>query len=149
MLNTVFCSIALLGSILICSKLCLSIGIVTGDSMLPALHHGDYVIIWRLFPTKFLQKHQIVVFEVKKNSYIKRVIGLSGDKVFAKINNLPLHLRQEKVKEFLPYGQKVFDIPPNHFFAAGDARQWGVDSYYWGPIPYQKLKGIVIMKLVF
>lgn len=82
-------------------------------------------------------------------AYIKRIIGVPGDKVrIVKnqgvfINNHPL---QEPYHfssiDYLPeYGTKEIEIPKGYYYVLGDNRNYSYDSHYWGLLPKSRVIG--------
>jgi signal peptidase I len=89
----------------------------------------------------------VVVFEppdVPTEDYIKRVIGLPGDKVEIRdgtvyVNDKPLTENYIKEKPFNAYGPVV--VPPNALFVLGDNRNASRDSRIFGFLPFDKIVG--------
>ena len=121
---------------------------VKGDSMLPSLQSGQYLLINKVVYS-FSSQHrgEVVVFHPPVNSedvYIKRIIGLPGEtieitrgKVY--INGEPLdepYIEEEAVYDYPPYL-----IPPGHYFVLGDNRNGSSDSRRWGPVPEENIIG--------
>ncbi len=79
------------------------------------------------------------------NDYIKRVIGLPGEKVEMKngkvyINDKPL--KEPYVDEALNYEYGPVIVPPNGLFVMGDNRNHSFDSHYWNAwLTQDRLKG--------
>ena len=117
----------------------------------------------QLLPIAEIKRSEIIVFkypEEPDRDFIKRVIGLPGEKVELRekkvyINDKPL---DEPYVHFLqPPGQNSefhevtsFDVrerygpvtvPPNHYFVMGDNRDNSQDSRYWGFLPRELVKG--------
>ncbi|KFN01293.1 signal peptidase I [Bacillus clarus] len=113
---------------------------VEGKSMQPTLHEEDYVFVNKAaVHFSSLQHGEIVIIREEDNSkyYVKRVIGLPGDKV--NITNGTLYVNDKKQDE--PYiNRDVFNdteafynlqttkIPPNKLFVMGDNRAYSRDS---------------------
>ena len=105
-------------------------------------------------PTNIFSKFTYYVLEWGKKSYIKRVIGVSGDHV--KIENGKVYLNGEELYE--PYLQEnvettAFDgiftdviVPENCVFAMGDNRMKSTDSRRFGCIPLEKIEGKVVLR---
>jgi signal peptidase I len=116
-----------------------------------------------LLPVAPIKRGQVIVFkypEEPDRDFIKRVIGLPGEKVELRekrvyIGDKPL---DEPYVHFLqPPGQNSefhevtsFDVrerygpvtvPPNHYFVMGDNRDNSQDSRYWGFLPRELVKG--------
>lgn len=138
---------------------------ITSDSMMPNLLKGDLVLVsksafnlrlpfssFELVRTGKPAREDIVAFSVPgsgNETYIKRIVGVGGDRI--EIKKGELWLNGEVVRpsyslsvtdtEVPDYGP--IDIPEAHFFALGDKRTDSIDSRVWGPIPYSCLKGRV------
>ena len=123
---------------------------VEGTSMLPRLEDHD-----RLFINKFvyriekINRGDIVVFrypEDEEKSYIKRVIGLPGDRLAIKsgqvyINDLPISepYVPEKYRDDRSLDEII--IPPDHYFMMGDHRSISSDSRDFGPVARDLIYG--------
>jgi len=135
---------------------------VQGRSMAPFLLPGDRVIVLRYWPSKWLSKGQVAVFvpPLSENEdqepltptsnrllFIKRVIGLPGDTVITDLRDLPEFERASQAPAYNEDGKRVWHIPPDHFFAKGDS--FGTDSLTWGPIPNDRLVGVMLVRLAY
>ncbi len=123
---------------------------VEGTSMLPRLEDHD-----RLFINKFvyhlerINRGDIVVFrypEDEEKSYIKRVIGLPGDRLRiihgqVYINGLPISepYVPEMYRDERSYAELT--IPPDHYFMMGDHRSISSDSRDFGPVARELIYG--------
>jgi signal peptidase I len=142
--------------------------LVKGASMMPTLEDKDRVIINRIGPKfKSIDRFDIVVIEnvlLQKNeeeNIIKRIIGLPGDKIEYKDDQLYIngkkfsepYLDQEK-KELKDSGPLTYDftleqdlgeitVPEGHYFVLGDNRRVSNDSRNpdIGFIPKEKIMG--------
>jgi signal peptidase I len=81
-------------------------------------------------------------------TYIKRVVGLPGDRLSI-VNG---HVIRNGVREKAPYAvpcdgasecnfPKTFTVPPNDYYMMGDNRPDSLDSRFWGPVPKQWIIG--------
>jgi signal peptidase I len=96
---------------------------------------GDIVVF---SPTEALQKLNY------REAFIKRIIGLPGDKVQVKggqvyINDQPLAETYISDKPEYEWGPMV--IPPNSYFVLGDNRNNSLDSAHWGFVPRENIIG--------
>ena len=116
---------------------------VEGTSMMPGLEDQE-----RIFVNKFvyrwepIQRGDIVVFRYPRDtskSYIKRVIGVAGDRV--RIQSGQVYVNGEALDEdYVPsdyadarsYAEVV--VPRNSFFVLGDHRTMSNDSRDFGPV---------------
>ena len=115
--------------------------IVNGSSMEPTLQNGDNMITDKLFYKKDgLKRFDIVVFPYPANPsthYIKRVIGLPGEKVRIDENGV-IYINDEALDEH--YGLETIENPGNaineitlsgdEYFVLGDNRNDSEDSRF-------------------
>lgn len=120
---------------------------VNGHSMDPTFQNGEYVLT-NLISLRFspLKRGDIVVFVAppdKEKDYIKRIIGLPGDRV--KISGGAVYLNGNKLDQvsflssdvrtnggaFLGEGDEVI-VPEGQYFVMGDNREFSSDSREWG-----------------
>ena len=123
---------------------------VEGTSMQPRLHDQD-----RLFINKFVYRFEnisrgdVIVFHYPRDpskSYIKRVIGLPGDKV--RIDQGTVYVNGNPIDE--PYVPERFQdtrsvaeevIPTGDFWVMGDHRSISSDSRDFGPVARDLIYG--------
>lgn len=124
---------------------------VDGDSMLPTMVSGEYVVINRLsYRFGSPQPGDIIVFHFPrdpKEEYIKRVIGLPGDIVEVMngavyINGQPLAENYLSVK--MNYTGK-WEVPAGQLFVLGDNRNNSSDSHDWGTVPMDYVVGKAVL----
>ncbi len=102
-------------------------------------------------PESLLEKFSYYVLEVGKDSYIKRTIGLPGDKVSIYdgkvfINDEELkedYLQQNVITQAKNQYLTEFTVPDGYIFAMGDNRPNSTDCREFGCIPIQKIESIV------
>lgn len=114
-------------------------------------HRGDIVVF---SPTEELKKQNF------KDAFIKRLIGLPGDKVEIKdgrvyINGRPLQEKyvadgkETAVNICYPgeiYLSKPIVVPPNSYLVLGDNRTNSYDSRCWGVVPRDNIIGRAIVR---
>jgi signal peptidase I len=124
---------------------------VDGDSMVPNLISGEYVVVNRLsYRFGSPQRGDIIVFHFPRNpeeEYIKRVIGLPGDVIEVMngsvfVNGQPLDENYLNVKT--NYTGK-WEVPADQFFVLGDNRNNSSDSHDWGMVPLDYVVGKAIL----
>lgn len=133
---------------------------IKGGSMEPNFHDKEYIltdkISYRLHPPV---RGDVVIFKALVNpyvDYIKRVIGVTGDKV--KVQNGAVYVNGEKLKEdylkdqtFLFPGSFMTDgveitVPPEKLFVMGDNRPHSSDSRQFGPIVISSVVGRAFLR---
>lgn len=147
----------------ICRNFLFSPAIVYGESMLPTFEENDRLLLSKVSD---IQRFDLVVFDApdSEERYIKRVIGLPGDKVEVKDDVLYINGRQmeepylEDVKKELLLDKLTGDftleeitgesvVPEGTLFVMGDNRLHSKDSRFFGPIPISSLIGEVKLQI--
>lgn len=122
--------------------------VVQGPSMEPTLHNNERLIMNKIvYQIGEPERGDIVVFHATKNDdYIKRVIGLPGDKL--EFNNNQLFVNDKPVDE--PYLTNTFtndfgpvSVPEGTYYVLGDNRLNSTDSRVLGSIQMDKIVGRV------
>lgn len=123
---------------------------VEGTSMLPNLEDQDRLFINKLaFRVGDVKRGDVVVFQYPRDhteSYIKRVIGLPGDRVAIDHGRVIVN-GHELVEPYVParftddHSQPEMTIPPNQFFVMGDHRSISKDSRDFGPVGRELIYG--------
>lgn len=150
---------------------------VQGASMEPNFKDGDYLIInefgyketgigfnnFNLFNVnsfRDLKRDDVVVFRYPrdpKQFFIKRVIGLPGEKVKIENGRVTIFNKENPEgmmldeKSFLPAGlitnsSVLTQLSDNEYFVLGDNRQFSHDSRAWGPLPKEDVVGKVLIR---
>ncbi|WP_445305512.1 signal peptidase I [Microcoleus sp. herbarium2] len=79
-----------------------------------------------------------------QNAFIHRIIGLPGDKVEVKreqvyINNKTLQEKYIVEAPFYEFGPVT--VPAKSYLVLGDNRNKSCDSHFWGPVPRENIIG--------
>ena len=144
---------------------------IPSSSMVPTLQVGDHILVWKfMYGLKvplvdkklFAQcpdRGDIIVFVYPRDrskDFIKRVIGLPGEKIQIMgknilVNDKPLedpwgyyaesHVDTNSTRD--NYGPTV--VPPHSLFVMGDNRDNSQDSRYWGFVDLNAVKGNAFM----
>jgi signal peptidase I len=123
---------------------------VEGTSMLPRLEDRD-----RLFINKFvyrvaaIERGDVVVFHYPRDpekSYIKRVIGLPGDRIVIEQGQVWVNgklLRESYVPLMYRDTRSMAElvVPPETYFMMGDHRSISSDSREFGPVDRSLIYG--------
>ena len=132
--------------------------VVVGESMEPTLQDEDRMIVTKIGEPK---RFDLVVFHAPDGrDYIKRVIGLPGDRIEYKNDVLYINgnaFKEPYLEEYknglrdgglltnsftlkeTPVGSEV--VPEGHLFVLGDNRRLSEDSRRIGAIPMEKVVG--------
>ncbi len=120
---------------------------VDGESMLPSLKSGEFVVVNRLAYKFGNPGHgDVIVFRFPRDpsqEFIKRVIGLPGDEV--KIARGVVSINGQKMNEEYiaapPGYQGEWTVPAGAVFVLGDNRNNSSDSHNWGSVPFEDIIG--------
>jgi signal peptidase I len=120
---------------------------VDGFSMEPTLRNGEFVIVNKLaYQFSGPQRGDVIVFHFPRDpaqEYIKRVIGLSGDRV--KVMGGKVYVNDQLINEpyiaAAPNYQSQWTVPEGQLFVLGDNRNNSSDSHNWGPVPMDYVVG--------
>lgn len=132
---------------------------IPSGSMEPTLEIDDRLIVDKVsYHFTNPQRGDIVVFNppdavIKEENlhdpFIKRVIGLPGEKVEVKggrvyINNLPL--RENYIADKPNYTWAPHIVPPNSYLVLGDNRNNSYDGHYWGFVDRNRIIGRAVVR---
>lgn len=130
---------------------------VLGPSMEPTFEHEDRVVITKIHS---IDNFDIVIFDAitEESKYIKRVIGLPGDRVVMEndqlfINDVPFdepYVEDNKAAVF--EGQKLtedfeVEVPKGYLYVLGDNRRESTDSRVLGFIDEKTVVGEVKLRI--
>jgi signal peptidase I len=137
--------------------------VVEGASMRPTLLDQDRMIVTKIGEPK---RFDIIVFHASEDKdYIKRVIGLPGDRIEYKGDTLYINGKSYNEPYLDEYKQEITDgpltnsftlretpvrsdvVPEGHLFVLGDNRRYSKDSRHIGAVPMEKVVGTT--KVVF
>jgi len=123
---------------------------VEGTSMLPGLEDQERIFINKfVYRFESIQRGDIVVFHYPRDpqkSYIKRVIGVAGDRVairngYVYVNGVLLREPYVPVEFFDPRSFSETVVPPGHYYVLGDHRTMSNDSRDFGPVDADHIYG--------
>ncbi len=124
---------------------------VDGSSMEPTLHTGELVIVDKLsYRVGKPQRGDVIVFHYPRNpekEYIKRVIGLPGDRVDIVDGQVYINgaLLQESYIAAFPTYPGNWTVDTHSLFVLGDNRNNSDDSHRWGSVPLDYVIGKAII----
>jgi signal peptidase I len=135
--------------------------LVKGESMQPNFIDGEYILtskVYKWWGTP--QRGDVIVLKSpddKSVQFIKRIIGLPGEKIEVTNNHITIFNTQHpdgyvlnesylsaqiltEGKSFLPEGQ-TYTIPLDHYIVMGDNRTYSYDSRTWGTLDKNDIIG--------
>lgn len=133
--------------------------IVEGQSMLPTFNNSDYLITEKIsYLFRSPKRGEVVIFHPPDNpsvNYIKRLVGLPGDKI--EVKNQNVYVNSQKINE--PYltsndqtkaATQDFSLMlrEGEYFVLGDNRNHSRDSREIGPIPYSSIVSRIWVRLL-
>lgn len=163
---------------------------IPSGSMIPTLKIGDYILVnkfsyglrfpvtrFKFFDLGYPERGDVMVFTPPhdKRYFIKRVLGLPGDKIMIKNNILYLNgsqvdytfLSEDTKNKGYIIENEILDgvkhlvrkrkiptslgenystvVPPKHYFMVGDNRDNSSDSRMWGAVPEANIVGKAIL----
>lgn len=116
---------------------------VSGNSMSPTHMDGDLLLILKM--VSGYERGDVIIFEKDNITYIKRIIGLSGEHIQYKDNIL--FINGEIVKtDYIDFITEDFETKVNqgYFFVLGDSRENSVDSRIIGQVSDKEIIGKVL-----
>ena len=140
---------------------------IPSGSMEPTLLIGDHILVNKfiygvkipfvrttVIPISHPERGDVVVFIYpvdKSKDFIKRVIGLPGDKIEIRDKKIYVNgnLYDDKHGFYANRGAAKgnpdhpdrFTVPKGHIFVMGDNRDHSYDSRFWGYVPIETIKG--------
>jgi signal peptidase I len=154
-------AIVAVGSVFLVRTFLVQPFVVSGSSMAPSFENGDYLLIDELtYRFRAPERGEVVVFRHQDNSstyFIKRIIGLPGERVQIKNNQIavssggapePVPLKEP----YLPAGVATggdgeYTLGEQEYFVLGDNRSFSFDSRNWGLLSARNLIGIARVRL--
>lgn len=132
--------------------------LVSGASMEPTFSSGDYLLVDEVvYRFREPARGEVVVFRYpgdETSFYIKRVIGLPGERVTITDGTVTVTKDGEPIVLPEPYVARSFTstdvdvtLGETEYYVLGDNRGFSFDSRSWGPLPDDHMIGLVRMRL--
>lgn len=134
--------------------------VVTGPSMKPNFHDGDYLIIDELsYHLREPARGEVVVLRYPNDPtqfFIKRLAGLPGERIVIRNNRVEvfsaaypngLILAEPYLpKDNVTFGSLDVTLGPGEYYVLGDNRVSSSDSRVWGKLPRRDIIGRVYLR---
>ncbi|PGM59836.1 signal peptidase I [Bacillus sp. AFS053548] len=136
--------------------------VVDGESMMPTLKDGNLLVINKFgYEIGDINRFDVIVFHAnKKEDYVKRVIGLPGDSIEYKDDQLYVNNKKWNEPYLNDYKSSLkgtaftpdynlnevtgkTKVPPGYVFVEGDNRPKSYDSRLFGFVKIDKIVGKV------
>ena len=133
--------------------------LIPSGSMKPTIQINDRLFVDKIsYHISNPQRGDILVFtppeevvrkENSRDAYVKRVIGLPGEKVEVKfgrvyVNNQPLAEGYIAQQPDYTWGPEI--VPPNSYLVLGDNRNSSYDSHVWGFVGRDRIIGKAVVR---
>lgn len=134
--------------------------LVSGASMEPNFSDGNYLLVDEItYRLREPERGEVIVFRYpldKSLFFIKRIIGLPGERVVAENGEIRIFAGAEEInldEHYLPPGLKAndtFDIKlgAEQYFVLGDNRYHSFDSRNWGAIGRKDIVGLTRLRVL-
>lgn len=129
--------------------------LVSGDSMEPAYHDGQIVLVNRFVDA--YHRGDVIIFKTEntglfslRQKLIKRIVGVPGDTVWVSngvlyINDIPYDLTTELIND-AGAAEEPVTLSDNEYFVLGDNVNNSKDSRVLGPVNGRDVIGCVLTK---
>lgn len=134
--------------------------IVNGTSMQPGFQDKDYLIVDQVtYRFQEPERGDIIVFRYPNNPsvhYIKRIIGLPGETVTVKDQEVyieqagsseKIQLEEPYIESFRPENSRT-TLLDDQYYVMGDNRLVSSDSRVWGPLDEKYITGRALVRLL-
>lgn len=128
-----------------------TVNVVNGPSMEPNFHNGQYLLVDKLsYNLRDPRRGEAVILKFpgdpEKMRYIKRLMGLPGDKLAIKSSKLYIN-GQEVNEDYIPTHYLTrpdmeITIPSGEYFVMGDNRENSNDSRVFKTVEHRFLIGL-------
>ncbi len=136
-------------------------GIVLGESMAPAFHSGQIFLTTRVRDPEALRRGDVVLVSVEGQLFLKRVSAVGGEIVWGLrsgavgapveriIPRYEVAAVREVVGRYRGLGEVVeLVVPERHVYLLGDSEFNSYDSRHFGPVPWEAIRGRVVVERV-
>lgn len=132
--------------------------LVSGASMEPSFYNGDYLLVDELaYRFREPERGEVIVFRNPIDGsayYIKRIIGMPGERIVLENGTITVYrgdvmqtLDELYITDSIPRGQYETTLQKEEYYVLGDNRGFSFDSRNWGPLPEDRIVGLVRLRL--
>ena len=132
--------------------------LVSGSSMEPSFTDGNYLLVDEVsYRFREPVRGEVIVFKYPKNHkafYIKRIIGLPGEKVSVERGKVSIispegetTLEESYIVPSWTSGNTDMTLQDGEYFVMGDNRNFSFDSRSWGSVQRGEIVGMVRFRL--
>ncbi len=136
--------------------------LVSGASMEPNFSNGNYLLIDELsYRFREPKRGEVIVFRYpgdEKTFYIKRLIGLPGERVVIKDGTVLVYNNDNPQglvlgEDYIDKGVRTLGrsdvlLAEGQFYVLGDNRYYSFDSRNWGTVSREEIVGIARLRLL-
>lgn len=134
---------------------------VSGSSMEPNFHDGDYLIVDELsYEIGQPQRGDVIIFKYPKNPkdyFIKRIIALPGEKIEIANNTIKIYNAEHPdgftldediylPPENVTMGNYTAELKNDEYYVLGDNRPASADSRFWGILEKHYIVGKALVR---
>lgn len=133
--------------------------VVSGASMTPTFHTGEYLIVDQLsYELSNPHRGDVIIFRyplIPTRFFIKRVIALPGETI--RINGEKVEIKEVGSDSFMTLDEPYVELPKDsqtemtlasdEYFVMGDNREASLDSRSWGPLKESFIVGRAFVRL--
>ena len=138
------------------ASLCFNYSEVRGASMMPGIEDHDRILVDHVtYAFASIDRGDVIVMRYPLDptmDYIKRVVGLPGDKVVIQygavwVNGVPVEEPYVNVKSLDPFTSVRTTVRKGHYFVLGDNRIRSSDSREFGQVKQELVRGLVRLRV--